>query len=178
MSESLHPRRLGVRSRTSRTLRTDQPARGRRHTSAPCRSASIHSAVLAGYAQWGEGHRDARRAAGWGHTGAEYDAWLVHILQGDQFGSGFVEINPNSKIPALVDRSVDPPMRVFESGSIPLYLAERFGAFLPEGRARTGPELAVLAGGQHAVSGGWIWPLLQVCAGEAAVPPSTGTQPR
>ena len=72
-----------------------------------------------------------------GHTGAEYDAWLVHILQGDQFGSGFVEINPNSKIPALVDRSVDPPVRVFESGSILLYLAERFGAFLPEGRART-----------------------------------------
>ncbi|MBO85047.1 MAG: glutathione-dependent disulfide-bond oxidoreductase [Deltaproteobacteria bacterium] len=72
-----------------------------------------------------------------GHTGAEYDAWLIQILQGDQFGSGFVEINPNSKIPALVDHSVDPPLRVFESGSILLYLAERFGAFLPSGRART-----------------------------------------
>lgn len=62
---------------------------------------------------------------------AEYDAWLVNINQGDQFSSGFVEINPNSKIPALVDHSVDPPRRVFESGAILLYLAEKFDAFLP-----------------------------------------------
>ena len=67
-----------------------------------------------------------------GHTGAEYDAWLINIGDGDQFGSGFVEVNPNSKIPALMDHSVTPPLRVFESGSILLYLAEKFGAFLPK----------------------------------------------
>jgi GST-like protein len=67
-----------------------------------------------------------------GHSGAEYDAWLIRIQEGDQFGSGFVEINPNSKIPALVDRSGPHPRRVFESGSILLYLAEKFGAFLPK----------------------------------------------
>lgn len=75
-----------------------------------------------------------------GHAGAEYDAWLIRITEGEQFGSGFVAVNPNSKIPALVDRSTDPPTRVFESGSILLYLAERFGAFLPRdpaGRTET-----------------------------------------
>ena len=66
-----------------------------------------------------------------GHTGAEYDAWLIRIMEGDQFGSGFVAANPNSKIPALVDRSGVEPVRVFESGSILVYLAEKFGAFLP-----------------------------------------------
>jgi GST-like protein len=66
-----------------------------------------------------------------GHTGAEYDAWLIRIGDGDQFGSGFVAANPNSKIPALVDRSGPTPVRVFESGAILLYLAEKFGAFLP-----------------------------------------------
>ncbi|MHC8314707.1 glutathione-dependent disulfide-bond oxidoreductase [Pseudomonas sp. LB3P31] len=66
-----------------------------------------------------------------GHSDAEYDAWLIRIGEGDQFSSGFVEINPNSKIPALLDRSVQPPIRVFESGAILLYLAEKFGAFLP-----------------------------------------------
>jgi GST-like protein len=66
-----------------------------------------------------------------GHRGAEYDAWLIRIGNGDQFGSGFVDINPNSKIPALVDRSGEKPVRVFESGAILLYLAEKFGAFLP-----------------------------------------------
>jgi GSH-dependent disulfide-bond oxidoreductase len=72
-----------------------------------------------------------------GHTGAEYDAWLIRILDGEQFGSGFVAINPNSKIPALLDRSTPEPVRVFESGAILLYLAEKFGAFLPAGgRAR------------------------------------------
>lgn len=70
-----------------------------------------------------------------GHTGAEYDAWLIRISEGDQFGSGFVQINPNSKIPALVDQSVEPARRVFESGSILLYLAEKFSAFLPESAA-------------------------------------------
>ncbi len=66
-----------------------------------------------------------------GHVGAEYDAWLIRINEGDQFGSGFVEINPNSKIPALLDRGGQPPIRVFESGAILLYLAEKFGAFVP-----------------------------------------------
>ncbi|HUC63947.1 MAG TPA: glutathione-dependent disulfide-bond oxidoreductase [Stellaceae bacterium] len=66
-----------------------------------------------------------------GRRGAEYDAWLIKIGDGDQFGSGFVAVNPNSKIPALVDRSGPTPIRVFESGSILLYLAEKFGAFLP-----------------------------------------------
>ena len=66
-----------------------------------------------------------------GHTGAEYDAWLIRINEGEQFGSGFVAINPNSKIPALLDRSGPTPVRVFESGAILLYLAEKFGAFLP-----------------------------------------------
>ncbi|MGX0878591.1 GST-like protein [Roseovarius sp. MBR-154] len=69
---------------------------------------------------------------------AEYDAWLINISEGDQFGSGFVEINPNSKIPALVDRTGDTPLRVFESGSILMHLAEKFDAFLPgHGPART-----------------------------------------
>ena len=66
-----------------------------------------------------------------GHAGAEYDAWLIKIADGDQFGSGFVAVNPNSKIPALLDQSGPKPIRVFESGSILLYLAEKFGAFLP-----------------------------------------------
>ncbi len=66
-----------------------------------------------------------------GHQGAEYDAWLIRIGEGDQFGSGFVDVNPNSKIPALVDHSGPEPLRVFESGSILVYLAEKFGALLP-----------------------------------------------
>jgi len=73
-----------------------------------------------------------------GESGAEYDAWLVNILEGGQFSSGFVDVNPNSKIPALSDRSGDTPVRVFESGAIVLYLAEKFGHFLPsEPAART-----------------------------------------
>ena len=70
-----------------------------------------------------------------GHKGAEYDAWLIRINEGDQFGSGFVSVNPNSKIPALMDHSGDTPQRVFESGAILLYLAEKFGAFLPSDHA-------------------------------------------
>ncbi len=65
-----------------------------------------------------------------GHAGAEYDAWMINIGAGDQFGSGFVDVNPNSKIPAMVDHSMDPPLRLFESGSMLVYLAEKFGAFL------------------------------------------------
>jgi GST-like protein len=75
------------------------------------------------------------------HSGAEYDAWLIRINEGAQFSSGFVEINPNSKIPALVDRSGAQPQRVFESGSILVYLAEKFGAFLP---TETGPRTETL----------------------------------
>jgi GST-like protein len=72
-----------------------------------------------------------------GHKGAEYDAWLIRIGEGDQFGSGFVKINPNSKIPAIVDRSGPNPIRIFETGAILVYLAEKFGEFLPkEGAAR------------------------------------------
>lgn len=73
-----------------------------------------------------------------GHHGAEYDAWLIRINEGEQFGSGFVAVNPNSKIPALLDQSGPAPVRVFESGAILLYLAEKFGAFLPAG----GPQRA------------------------------------
>ena len=71
-----------------------------------------------------------------GHSGAEYDAWLIRIGEGEQFGSGFVAANPNSKIPALWDRSNPQPVRVFESGAILLHLAEKFDAFLPSGAAR------------------------------------------
>jgi len=73
-----------------------------------------------------------------GHRGAEYDAWLIRINDGEQFGSGFVAVNPNSKIPALLDRSGPTPVRVFESGAILLHLAEQFGAFLPV----SGPQRA------------------------------------
>jgi GSH-dependent disulfide-bond oxidoreductase len=71
-----------------------------------------------------------------GHKGAEYDAWVIKIGEGDQFGSGFVGLNPNSKIPALQDRSENPPVRVFETASILVYLAEKFGEFLPTDRAK------------------------------------------
>jgi GST-like protein len=70
-----------------------------------------------------------------GHSGAEYDAWLIRIGEGDQFGSGFVAVNPNSKIPALMDRSGPTPIRIFETGAILVYLAEKFGEFLPTERA-------------------------------------------
>lgn len=79
-----------------------------------------------------------------GHTGAEYDAWLIRISEGDQFSSGFVAINPNSKIPALVDKSGPAPIRVFESGAILLYLAEKFGAFVPTAGAERAECLAWL----------------------------------
>ncbi|PZQ82638.1 MAG: glutathione-dependent disulfide-bond oxidoreductase [Ancylobacter novellus] len=79
-----------------------------------------------------------------GHAGAEYDAWLINISEGDQFGSGFVAVNPNSKIPALLDRSGQTPIRVFESGAILLYLAEKFGAFLPTAPAARAETLSWL----------------------------------
>jgi GST-like protein len=79
-----------------------------------------------------------------GESGAEYDAWLIRIGKGDQFGSGFVDINPNSKIPALLDRSGDTPVRVFESGAILMHLAEKFGHFLPEDSAARAEVLSWL----------------------------------
>ena len=103
-----------------------------------------------------------------GHAGAEYDAWLIKIGKGDQFGSGFVAMNPNSKIPVLVDRSGPTPIRVFESGSILVYLAEKFGALPADGgRATRGmPFLALLADGQRALSWRRLRPFLRVCADE------------
>ena len=79
-----------------------------------------------------------------GHSGAEYDAWLINIGEGDQFSSGFVGANPNSKIPALVDRSGAEPIRVFESGAILIHLAEKFGAFLPADPAKRAETLSWL----------------------------------
>jgi len=93
-----------------------------------------------------------------GHGGAEYDAWPIEIGKGEQFGSGFVAINPNSKIPALVDRSAEPAITLFESGSILFYLAERFGAFLPVepgARARTMNWLMWQMGSAPFVGGGF-----------------------
>ena len=93
-----------------------------------------------------------------GVSGAEYDAWLIRIGEGDQFSSGFVEVNPNSKIPALRDHSTTPPTRVFESGSILLYLAEKFGFFLPKdpaGRTETLNWLFWLQGAAPYLGGGF-----------------------
>lgn len=93
-----------------------------------------------------------------GEQGAEYDAWLINIMEGDQFASGFVSINPNSKIPALVDTSTGAPMSLFESGHIVLYLAEKFGHFLPKdlnGRAETLNWLFWLQGAAPYLGGGF-----------------------
>jgi GSH-dependent disulfide-bond oxidoreductase len=93
-----------------------------------------------------------------GHTGAEYDAWMISIGAGDQFGSGFVAVNPNSKIPAMVDRSIDPQVNLFESGSMLFYLAEKFGAFLPtdvQGRTATMNWLMWQMGSAPFVGGGF-----------------------
>lgn len=93
-----------------------------------------------------------------GHRGAEYDAWLIRISEGDQFGSGFVKVNPNSKIPALMDHSGDTPVRVFESGAILQYLAEKFGAFLPASGAARAECLSWLSwqmGGAPFLGGGF-----------------------
>jgi GSH-dependent disulfide-bond oxidoreductase len=93
-----------------------------------------------------------------GHAGAEYDAWLININEGDQFGSGFVGVNPNSKIPAMMDHSVNPVIRLFESGSILFYLAEKFGALLPtdpHSRAETMNWLMWQMGSAPYVGGGF-----------------------
>ena len=98
-----------------------------------------------------------------GHDGAEYDAYLINIGNGDQFGSGFVEINPNSKIPALLDRSSEPHTRVFESGAILVYLAEKFGEFIPTDPA----ERAECMSG---FSGKWVALLIWVEALDTFMP--------
>ena len=93
-----------------------------------------------------------------GHTDAEYDAWLINIREGDQFGSGFVAINPNSKIPALLDRSGPEPIRLFESGAMMLHLAEKFGAFIPadpKGRAECLSWLMWQMGSAPFIGGGF-----------------------
>ena len=93
-----------------------------------------------------------------GHSGAEYDAWLINIRDGDQFGSGFVAINPNSKIPALLDRSGPEPIRLFESGAMMLHLAEKFGAFIPtdaKGRAECLSWLMWQMGSAPFIGGGF-----------------------
>ena len=93
-----------------------------------------------------------------GHRGAEYDAWLINIRDGDQFGSGFVAINPNSKIPALLDRSGPEPIRLFESGAMMLHLAEKFGAFIPsdaKGRAECLSWLMWQMGSAPFIGGGF-----------------------
>jgi GST-like protein len=106
-----------------------------------------------------------------GHTGAEYDAWLIRIHEGAQFGSGFVEVNPNSKIPALMDRSGPEPIRVFESGAI-LHVPGRKVRRLPAhgpGPARRVPVVVVLADGQCAVPGRRLRSLLCLCPGQARI---------
>ena len=93
-----------------------------------------------------------------GKAGAEYDAWIINIGAGEQFGSGFVGVNPNSKIPAMVDRSIDPPVNLFESGSMLVYLAEKFGMFLPtelHARAQTFNWLMWQMGSAPFVGGGF-----------------------
>jgi GST-like protein len=102
-----------------------------------------------------------------GHKGAEYDAWLIKIGDGDQFGSGFVSVNPNSKIPALLDCSGAKPIRVFESGAILMHLAEKFGAFMPtDCDARRVLVMVVLADGQRAVSRRGLRSFLCLCPDE------------
>lgn len=99
---------------------------------------------------------------------AEYDAWLIRITEGDQFSSGFVKVNPNSKIPAMLDRSVDPAIRVFESGSILFYLAEKFDMFLPKdpaGRTETMNWLFWQMGSAPFLGGGF-GALLRLCPGK------------
>ena len=99
-----------------------------------------------------------------GHSGAEYDAWLINIGDGSQFDSGFVAANPNSKIPALVDYSGDEPLRVFESGAILLYLAEKFGEFIPSDHAGRTECLnwLFLANGRNSPDGRRIWSFLRL----------------
>ena len=106
-----------------------------------------------------------------GHEGAEYDAHLIRINEGEQFGSDFVAINPNSKIPALLDHSTSPPTRVFESGAILIYVAEKFGAFIPQdSSARAGVSvLAYVADGSRAFPRWWLRSFLCLCPGEMGV---------
>ena len=113
-------------AKTNRPIAGADPRKGAADRPPPA------AALFARHAEWPKSRRSCWRSC-WRRatSGAEYDAWLIDIGAGDQFGSGFVAVNPNSKIPALLDRSAPKPIRVFESGAILLYLAEKFGAFLP-----------------------------------------------
>ena len=115
-----------------------------------------------------------------GHAGAEYDAWLIRINEGEQFGSGFVAVNPELQDPGAAATAAAPaPVRVFESGAILLYLAEKFGgAFLPTGGAgaRRVPVVAVLADGQRALPRRRLRPLLCLCADARSNTRSTATR--
>lgn len=107
-----------------------------------------------------------------GFDQAEYDAWLINIAMGDQFSSGFIELNPNGKIPALVDRSGETPVTVFESGAILLYLAEKFAAFIPIESAKRAQCLSWLfwqMSSAPLLGGGWVRPFLCLCQGEAGI---------
>lgn len=103
-----------------------------------------------------------------GERGAEYDAHLINIGEGEQFSSGFVAVNPNSKIPALLDCSGYTPQRVFESGAILLYLAEKFGQLLPNdlAKAHRSAQLVILAARLGTLFRRWFWPFLCLCAGK------------
>ena len=99
-----------------------------------------------------------------GYEGAEYDAFLINIGEGNQFGSGFVEINPNSKIPALLDRSTNPPTRVFESGAILVYLAEKFEFCLMILHSVRNACPGFFGKWERSIPGWRVWPLLRLCA--------------
>ena len=103
-----------------------------------------------------------------GIKAAEYDAWLINIMEGEQFSSGFVAVNPNSKIPAMVDHSTNPPTRLFESGSMMLYLAEKFDQFIPKSAAGRTECLNWLFWQMASapIPWRWLWPLLRLCAGK------------
>jgi GST-like protein len=102
----------------------------------------------------------------WASQDAEYDAWLIRIEDGDQFGSGFVGVNPNSKIPALMDYSAKTPIRIFESGAILLYLAEKFNVFLPSDGAVRTECLCWLFWQMGSAPVSWwrVWAFLRLCA--------------
>ena len=107
-----------------------------RPTTKPCQLGNTLCSFIPWQRKWDQSDDHVGRTVKHGHTGAEYDAYLIKIGDGDQFSSGFVDVNPNSKIPALLDTTTETPTRVFESGAILLYLAEKFDALLPKDPAK------------------------------------------